>query len=333
MSGPDAERVLIIGAGSLGSVYGGLLARAGHDVQLLAREPHARAIEAAGGLRLESGGEELLVPLRADWRPERIEPAEIAILLTQEPRHRRGARRAARTCGAALRLAVSLQNSVEKDDELRAWCGPGPVVGGVSMVGGTLVEPGLVRHTFDRATVVGELPTGSSARVERLAALLARRRSLGRRVGERDRRRVGEARARAADARAAGADAAAPARGAPLARARRRSTSASCARASPSRRRPAVELEDGPLDFPLRRIAAAPDDEAVELVQAEGRRFVEAGMTQIRVSMLQSVEKGQRLEVEAIHGFVVREGARLGVAVPSTELCYRLLTGMDQRLA
>ena len=40
-------------------------------------------------------------------------------------------------------------------------------------MGGTLVEPGLVRHTFDRATVVGELPTGSSERVERLAALLA----------------------------------------------------------------------------------------------------------------------------------------------------------------
>src|SRR6516225_338465 len=71
-----AERVTIVGAGSLGSVYGGLLARAGHDVQLLAREQHARAVQETGGLRLESGGREELVRLRADWRPERIEPAE-----------------------------------------------------------------------------------------------------------------------------------------------------------------------------------------------------------------------------------------------------------------
>ena len=331
MSGPDAERVLIIGAGSLGSVYGGLLARAGHDVQLLAREPHARAIEAAGGLRLESGGEELLVPLRADWRPERIEPAEIAILLTKSL-DTAGALAGLEHVRSGLQLAVSLQNSVEKDDQLRAWCGPGPVVGGVSMVGGTLVEPGLVRHTFDRATVVGELPTGSSARVERLAALLAAA-DLSGVVSENV---IGVEWAKVVHALPSLALPAltrlhlhevllSPELAALYVRLVREGAAVAAAAA--------VELEDEPLDVPLRRIAAAPDDEAVELVQAEGRRFVDAGMTRVRVSMLQSVEKGQRLEVEAIHGFVVREGARLGVAVPSTELCYRLLTAIDQRLA
>ena len=331
MNGPDAERVLIIGAGSLGSVYGGLLARAGHDVQLLAREPHARAIEAAGGLRLESSGEELLVPLRADWRPERIEPAEIAILLTKSL-DTAGALAGLEHIRSSLRLAVSLQNSVEKDDLLRAWCGSGPVVGGVSMVGGTLVEPGLVRHTFDRATVVGELPTGSSARVERLAALLAAA-GLSGVVSENV---IGAEWAKVVHALPSLALPAltrlhlhevllSPELAALYVRLVREGAAVAAAAA--------VELEDASLDFPLRRIAAAPDDEAVELVQAEGRRFVEAGMTRVRVSMLQSVEKGQRLEVEAIHGFVVREGARLGVAVPSTELCYRLLTAIDQRLA
>ena len=331
MSGPDAERVLIIGAGSLGSVYGGLLARAGHDVQLLAREPHARAIEAAGGLRLESGGEALLVPLRADWRPERIEPAEIAILLTKSL-DTAGALAGLEHVRSGLQLAVSLQNSVEKDDQLRAWCGPGPVVGGVSMVGGTLVEPGLVRHTFDRATVVGELPTGSSARVERLAALLAAA-DLSGVVSENV---IGVEWAKVVHALPSLALPAltrlhlhevllSPELAALYVRLVREGAAVAAAAA--------VELEDEPLDVPLRRIAAPPDDEAVELVQAEGRRFVDAGMTRVRVSMLQSVEKGQRLEVEAIHGFVVREGARLGVAVPSTELCYRLLTAIDQRLA
>jgi len=40
------ERVLVAGAGALGSVLGGFLAAAGHDVTLLGRAPHMDAIVA-----------------------------------------------------------------------------------------------------------------------------------------------------------------------------------------------------------------------------------------------------------------------------------------------
>ena len=57
MSALGEERVVVIGAGSLGTVYGAALARAGLDVQLLAREEHARAIQESVygrfGIRLE----------------------------------------------------------------------------------------------------------------------------------------------------------------------------------------------------------------------------------------------------------------------------------------
>ena len=79
------ERAVVVGAGSLGTVYGAALARAGLDVQLLAREEHARAIQARGAVTVDSFGEQWEVRLRADWRPERIEPAEIVIVLTKTP--------------------------------------------------------------------------------------------------------------------------------------------------------------------------------------------------------------------------------------------------------
>jgi ketopantoate reductase len=91
-----------------------------------------------------------------------------------------------------------------------------------------------------------------------------------------------------------------------------------------------VELDDAPLDFPLRRLVAARDEEAVELVRGEGRRREEAGMTSIRVSMLQSVERGRKTEVEAVHGFIVRQAAKHGVPVPANELVYGLLTALDR---
>ncbi|MGH7856759.1 MAG: ketopantoate reductase family protein, partial [Candidatus Binatia bacterium] len=47
-----ARRVLVAGAGGLGSVFGGFLRRAGHDVTLLGRPAHLEAIR-RGGLRIE----------------------------------------------------------------------------------------------------------------------------------------------------------------------------------------------------------------------------------------------------------------------------------------
>jgi 2-dehydropantoate 2-reductase len=324
-------RVVVVGAGSLGSVYGGLLARAGHDVQLLAREQHVLAIRHAGGLRLETRGEEVLVPLEADWRPDRIGPAELAIVMTKtfdtaaalaELDHLRG----------DVAVAVSFQNSVEKDERLRDWCGAGPVVGGVSMVGATFVEPGFVRHTLDRATIVGELPTGTSPRVEQLAGVFA------------DAGLSGVVSTNVLGAEWAKLVHAVPAMALPaltrlnlhevflspdLAGVYVRLVREGVAVAEAA----GVELDEAPIEIPLREIAAAPDAQAVALVAEQGRRFLEAGMTNVRVSMLQSVERRQRLEVEAVHGFVVREGARLGVPVPANELCYRLLAAIDRSVA
>ena len=56
-------------------------------------------------------------------------------------------------------------------------------------------------------------------------------------------------------------------------------------------------------------------------------------MTEITVSMLQSVRSRRRLEVEAIQGHRCRRGARLGVPTPGTDLCYRILAGMDATYA
>ena len=54
-------------------------------------------------------------------------------------------------------------------------------------------------------------------------------------------------------------------------------------------------------------------------------------MTAIRVSMLQSIERGRRTEVDAVQGFLVREAERLGVDAPATVLCHRLSRAASTR--
>jgi GNAT superfamily N-acetyltransferase len=72
-----------------------------------------------------------------------------------------------------------------------------------------------------------------------------------------------------------------------------------------------------------------PFDDAVESVIQRGRAMVERGMTQIKVSMLQDLERGKRTEADQVIGHVVRLAAGLGVAVPRVELLYRILRGTE----
>src|ERR1700734_421958 len=46
-------KVAVVGAGAVGCYYGGMLARAGHDVTLIGRPRHVEAVERQG-LRLET---------------------------------------------------------------------------------------------------------------------------------------------------------------------------------------------------------------------------------------------------------------------------------------
>jgi len=63
--GADKTRIGIIGAGAIGCVVGGLLAKAGHDVTLVDQWPeHVEQIK-SGGLRLSGSCGEHLVPVPA----------------------------------------------------------------------------------------------------------------------------------------------------------------------------------------------------------------------------------------------------------------------------
>jgi 2-dehydropantoate 2-reductase len=166
--------VLVIGAGALGSVYGASLARAGLPVTLLGREPHARAVRDRGGLTVsEASGESWNVHLDAEWRAEAVGDHDVVVLLTKS-HDSRAALAALEHLRGNVRVAVSLQNGVQKDRILADWCGAERVIGGMSMVGATLEAPGVVQRSLAGATYLGELPTGLSDRcrwfVQRLEA-------------------------------------------------------------------------------------------------------------------------------------------------------------------
>ena len=62
------DRVAVMGAGAVGCYYGGILARAGHDVTLIARAQH---VERCGGRRRRARDRDLANDIKAKRKANR----------------------------------------------------------------------------------------------------------------------------------------------------------------------------------------------------------------------------------------------------------------------
>ena len=74
-------KVVVFGAGAVGSFWGGLLARAGHDVRFIARGAQLAALKTEG-LRIASNllGEVTIKPVRVAPAAAGGEPADLVLL-------------------------------------------------------------------------------------------------------------------------------------------------------------------------------------------------------------------------------------------------------------
>ena len=72
-------RIAVMGAGSTGGYFGGMLSRGGHDVNLVARGAHLEAIKSKG-LRVVRDDEEFTARCRATDDPAEIGPVDLVLL-------------------------------------------------------------------------------------------------------------------------------------------------------------------------------------------------------------------------------------------------------------
>ncbi len=92
--------------------------------------------------------------------------------------------------------------------------------------------------------------------------------------------------------------------------------------------RQGIALEDF-RGFAVKTVCTLPFEDAVESVIARGRAMAEQGITQVKVSTLQDLERGKPTEADQVIGYVVRLAAEQGVAVPKVELLYRIIRGVE----
>jgi len=156
-------KIYVLGAGSIGSLFGALLVRAGNDVTLIGRENQVRAIN-ENGLRV-SGVEEFTVhPQASPTAPD--EPPDLLILATKSY-STKTALECARRCIGPDTWILSIQNGLGNED-LALKVTPN-VMGGITTNGAMLVEWGHVCWTGRGLTIIGKYPTGEDPFVEKVA--------------------------------------------------------------------------------------------------------------------------------------------------------------------
>jgi 2-dehydropantoate 2-reductase len=318
-------KIVILGAGALGSLFGAHLARAGADVTLIAREARAKVIQEQG--ITVTGLVDFTVPVNVTARPQEVQRAD-ALLVTVKTYDMETALDSI----APLQLGsvLSVQNGVVKNEQLAQRFGWEKTLGAAAHISAEVTSAGPVRFTANEWLRIGELPEGTSERVQALAAMLAR-------AGVR-------------------AEASSQIRSVEwtkyvvgvswmtLAALTRLETykffkhsDLAWVAAAVTREMAQLPVKLGiPLldlgAFRAKTLSSVSFAETVANFRQVGETMEQQGATAHKVSILQDLERGRPLEVEEIFGYAVRKGMELHIPLPTVETCYKLIKGIAESM-
>ena len=136
-------KIAVLAAGGLGSYYGALLARAGHDVTFIARGAHLDAIR-ANGLTIKSvHGDFAINPARATDDPTQVGVVDWIIFSVKTYDNARAAQ-AMRPMIGAHTTVVTFQNGVDNHEQIGAVIGEERVIVAPTQIVSNIVAPGVI---------------------------------------------------------------------------------------------------------------------------------------------------------------------------------------------
>jgi 2-dehydropantoate 2-reductase len=165
-------KIGVMGAGGLGGFIGGRLALEGHRVSFITRGKHLKAI-CEFGLKVESpGGNFVIEPALATDDPGEVGPVDL-VLLTVKSYDLTEAINAVKPMIETQTLIIPVLNGIEHIDKLCEGIGKKHVLGGLAMIVAHIAEPGLIHHSAANSLEFGEVGGGNSDRCKDLQDALS----------------------------------------------------------------------------------------------------------------------------------------------------------------
>lgn len=149
-------KIAVMGAGAVGCFYGGMLARAGHEVTLIGRPAHVDAIAQRGGLKFESAIFDGVIPIGADTEASGVAGADVVLFCVKSADTEEAGREIAPhlTRDAAV---ISLQNGVDNAERLSAVL-KRTLLPSVVYVAAGMGGPGHIQHHGRGDLIIGPSP-------------------------------------------------------------------------------------------------------------------------------------------------------------------------------
>ncbi len=161
-------RVAVVGAGGIGSVFGGRLAAADHEVWLVHRRAeHVDALRQYG-LHFDGPNGRERIAVNATCDTGEVGAVDLVLVLTKA-NDTRAAAEATRALAGAETTVLTLQNGLGNFETLGEVLGAARVIVGMTYHGASLDAPGRVRHTAAGQTFIGEPHGPVSERVQIIA--------------------------------------------------------------------------------------------------------------------------------------------------------------------
>lgn len=183
-------RIAIVGAGAIGGYFGGLLARAGHDVTLIARGAHRDAVR-ANGLTVESKDDVFTTHPACTDNPAEAGAQDLVILSLKAPAVPAMAEKMLPLFGPDTAMITAMNGvpywyfhkhggplddariaAVDPGNKQWDLIGPQRAIGSVVWVAGSIKAPGVIHHGGGNRLPIGEPDNSRSDRVQRFSAAL-----------------------------------------------------------------------------------------------------------------------------------------------------------------
>lgn len=303
-------KIGIIGAGAMGSLYGGVLAEGGHEVWFVdVFEPHIQAVNERGLIIEKEGKPRTIQGIRATSDATQVGPVELAIVFVKST-----LTDIAVAGNRALfdenTTVLTLQNGVGNIEKMAQTLDASQIVAGTSANGANSIEPGAIRHAGWGGTAIGELDGRVTPRIERLAKILG----------------TGELGPVSVSENVLGLiwD--------------KLLVNVGINPVTALTRLRNGELLEGAdtehlMETLVREGAAVAEAKGIRLMHTDAVahcKEVARATAQNISSMLADVLNGRKTEIDNINGAIVREGAALGIATPANETVTALIQGWER---
>ncbi len=146
-------KISIIGAGAMGSLFGGMLSKGGQEILLYdVNKAHVKKIQHKGLVINElSSGEKLVVHPEASTNPEDVSGSDIFIIFVKSTFTDSVAKQFAPLTDKNT-IVITLQNGLGNEEILKKYFGEDHVAAGVTSQGATFAGPGEINHAGNGPT-------------------------------------------------------------------------------------------------------------------------------------------------------------------------------------